>query len=61
MNQNNDIRITAADIAAHAAQMVEQAWWPLFEAEQALPPCPSCGSRRLLRIDGTGACEAGCP
>ncbi|CAI9408353.1 hypothetical protein [Nocardioides sp. T2.26MG-1] len=61
MSENSDIRISEADIAAHAAQMVEQAWWPLFEAEQALAPCPICGGRQLLRIDGTGACEAGCP
>lgn len=60
MSENDDVHITEADIAAHAAEMVRQEWWPLFEAEQALAPCPSCGARRLLLIDGTAACEAGC-
>jgi len=61
MSGHDDVHVTDADIAAHAEEMRHQAWWPLFEAEQRLAPCPSCGARRLLLVDGTGVCEDGCP
>ena len=51
-------RLTAAAIDAHAAEMTSQPWWGLVEAELALPPCPVCGDRQLLTIDGSALCES---
>lgn len=60
MTDEKRLFITEAMVAAHAEEATRQPWWPLFEAEEALPPCPVCGGRQLLLIDGQATCEDAC-
>jgi hypothetical protein len=46
-------RISSADIEAQAAQMMPEPWSGLVEYELALPPCPVCGDRQALLVDGS--------
>jgi hypothetical protein len=51
--------ITAEALESHAQEMMRQEWWGIFAAEAALPPCPVCGDRQALGLDGHAVCESG--
>jgi hypothetical protein len=51
--------ISADALASHAQEMMRQEWWGIFAAEASLPPCPICGDRQALGLDGHAVCESG--